>query len=166
MNGFFSKIIEKRVEEDGWIFCQTDSIYFAVKTLTHGKWIEQNDHYRLTLNNPKTGVIMEVAQQAEFPSFDEFKTRIKSNPLSIDRKKLHVSYTNSRGNNLEFTYPDQRFVDGQRINFDDWQLFDGPFIFSEKGSKIFEIRYRDEKVVLDFNRFEVKFEGMNNKRNQ
>ena len=166
VNGFFSKIIEKREEEDGWIFCQADSIYFAVRTLTRGKWIEQNDHYRLTLNNPKTGVIMEVAQQAEFPSFDEFKTRIKSNPLSIDRKKLHVSYTNSRGNNLEFTYPDQRFLDGQRINFDDWQLFDGPFIFSEKGSKIFEIRYRDEKVVLDFNRFEVKFEGMKGKLNQ
>ena len=43
VNGFFSKIIEKRTEENGWIFCQTDSVYFAVKTLTKGKWFEEKN---------------------------------------------------------------------------------------------------------------------------
>jgi len=102
VNGFFSKIIEQRVEEDGWIFCRSDSIYFAVKTLSRGKWHEQIDHFRLTLNNRKTGLILEVAQVSEFPSFAAFKSKIKSNPLKIDRKKLHVVYTNSRDDQLDF----------------------------------------------------------------
>jgi len=158
VNGFFSKIIEQRVEEDGWIFCRSDSIYFAVKTLSRGKWHEQIDHFRLTLNNRKTGLILEVAQVSEFPSFAAFKSKIKSNPLKIDRKKLHVVYTNSRGDQLDFTYPDQRFINGKKIDFNEWGLFEGPFVHAKRGSKIFEIQYGREKVVLDFNRFEARFD--------
>ncbi len=157
VNGFFSKIIAQRVEEDGWIFCQSDSVYFAVKTLTRGKWHEEKDHFRLTLNNRKTGLVMEVAQVSEFPSFAAFKAKIKSNPLKIDRKKLHVVYTNSRGDVLDFTYPDKRFVNGKKFDFWKWGLFEGPFINAKKGSKIFEIKYGREKVILDFNDFSVKY---------
>jgi hypothetical protein len=156
VNGFYSKIISERIEEDGWIFCQTDSIYFAVKTLTKGKWFEEKDHFRLTLKHRKTGIIMEVAQVAEYESFDDFKSQIKSNPLNIDLNKLHVTYTTSTGNKLDFKYSDKRFVNQNEINFENWQLFDGPFIQGIKGSKIFKIQYKDEKVILDFNDFSVK----------
>jgi len=156
VNGFFSKIIAERREEDGWIFCCTDSIYFAVKTLTKGKWFEEKDHFRFTLNNRKTGVIMEVAQISEYKSFTNFKSQIKSNPIEIDLNNLHVIYTNSRGDKLEFLFPDKRFVNKKKVLFENWQLFDGPFIRAKKGSKVFEIRYNGEIVVLDFNDLSVK----------
>jgi len=156
VNGFFSKIIEERTEEDGWIFCRSDSIFFAVKSLTKGRWFEEKDHFRLTLKKRKTGVIMEVAQFSEYPSFAAFKSQIKSNPLKVDLKNLQLSYTNSRGDKLNFQYPDKRFVNQKKIIFENWELFDGPFIQGKKGSKIFEIQYKGEKVILDFNDFSVK----------
>jgi hypothetical protein len=56
---------------------------------------------------------------------------------------------------LDFEYPDQRSVDGKKFNFEDWQLFEGPFVNSKKGRKIIEIQYKQEKVVLDFNDFSI-----------
>ena len=157
VNGFFSKIIEQRIKDSGWIFCSTDSIYFAVKTLTKGKWNEEKDHYRLTLNNRKTGVIMEVAQKSKFDSFESFQRQIKANKLGIKLNDLSVSYTNCDGDKLEFTYQKQRLINGQKIDFEKWPLFDGPFVKSAMGSKIFEITDGTEKMILDFNNFSVLF---------
>ncbi len=88
--------------------------------------------------------------------FSDFKSQIKSNSLKIDLKNMQVIYTNSRGDKLDFMFPDKRFVNKEKIFFGNWQLFDGPFIRAKKGSKVFEIRYEGEVVVLDFNDFSVK----------
>jgi hypothetical protein len=152
VNGFFSKAIENRVEEDGWIFCDTDNVYIAVKPLTKGVWHEEEDHFRFTLNSSKTGIVMEVAQKSEYPSFDAFKAQIKKNNLSVDIDKMHVAYTDSRGDKFDYTYPDKRSVNGKAITFDNWPLFGGPFVNSIKGSKIINLTYGKEKVTLDFNR--------------
>lgn len=163
VNGFFSKTIEKRIQDpSGWIFCQADSIYFSVLILTEGKWHEEKDHFRLTVNNRRTGVIMEVAQCFEYPSFEAFQNRIKSNYLFIDMDKLHVIYTNSRGDRLDFAYPDQRLLNGTKETFKDWPMFGGPFVNSKKGSKIIQIQYQSEKVILDFNHYSVKLEKISN----
>jgi hypothetical protein len=158
VNGFFPKIIDERIQDpSGWIFCRTDSIYFAVLILTEREWHEEKDHFRVTINNHRTGIIMEVAQQSEFPSFQAFQRKIHDNYLFIDMKKLHVIYTNSQGNRLDFEYPDKRSVNGKKVTFKDWHLFDGPFVNSKKGSKVIEIQYQKERVVLDFNVFSIQF---------
>jgi hypothetical protein len=125
--------------------------------LTEREWHEEKDHFRVTINNHRTGIIMEVAQQSEFPSFQAFQRKIHDNYLFIDMKKLHVIYTNSQGNRLDFEYPDKRSVNGKKVTFKDWHLFDGPFVNSKKGSKVIEIQYQKERVVLDFNVFSIQF---------
>jgi hypothetical protein len=157
VNGFFSKTIDERVADaSGWIFCRADSVYFAVRTLTNGVWHEEKDHFRLTLTSPKTGVIMEVARVSEFPSFAAFQNQIKANPLRLDLKNLRVNYTNSRSDDLDFAYPNTRLVNQQPITFENWPLFEGPFVNARKGSRIIEIQYGNEKVILDFNTWTVK----------
>ncbi|MBN2011293.1 hypothetical protein JW960_18255 [candidate division KSB1 bacterium] len=156
VNGFFPKIIEERNEDsDGWIFCKSDSIYFAVKLLTKGTWHEEPDHFRLTLNDRRTGVIMEVAQISEYPSFEAFKQQIESNALKIDLTNLHITYTNSHSDKLNFTYGKERIINGKKVNFKAWPLFSGPFVNSKMGSKIINIQYGKEKFILDFNDFSV-----------
>ncbi len=105
---------------------------------------------------------MEVAQFFEYPSFEAFQNRIKSNYLFVDMDKLHVIYTNSRDDRLDFTYPDQRLLNGTKETFKDWPLFGGPFVNSKKGSKIIQIQYQSEKVTLDFNHYSVKLEKISN----
>jgi len=165
VNGFFPKIIARRiVAPDGWIFCATDSIYFAVNAFTEGAWHEQDDHFRLTLNSRQTGVLMEVAQQSEYTSFDEFQKQIRKNPLQVDMENLRITYTNSNGGNLDFAYRKHRLLNGQKITFENWPLFAGPFVNSKIGSKIIEIQYGEDKVILDFNNDRVRFEGLKSNR--
>jgi len=160
VNGFFSKIIEERIQDQsGWHFCRADSIYFAVLMLTAREWREETDHFRVTMNNRRTGVIMEVAQRSEFPSFEAFQNKIKTNYLLIDMNKLRVVYTNSRRDWLDFTYPDKRLLNGKKVTFKNWSLFKGPFVNSKIGTKLIEIQYGKEKVVLDFNDYSVRFKN-------
>jgi len=157
VNGFFPKIIDERIQDgSGWIFCRVDSIYFAVLILTEREWHEEQDHFRVTINNRRTGIIMEVAQQSDYASFQAFQDSIRGNYLFIDMKKLHVIYTNSHGNRLDFEYPDKRSVNGKKIKFMDWELFEGPFVNSKKGSKVFAIQHQNKTVILDFNDYSVK----------
>lgn len=158
VNGFFPKIIDERIQdESGWIFCRADFIYFAVLILTERDWREEKDHFRVTINNRRTGVIMEAAQQSDFPCFEAFQNKIRGNYLFFDMKKLQVIYTSSRGDRLDFEYPDRRTINGKKVKFEDWQLFEGPFINSKKGSKIIQIQYQKEKVMLDFNDYSITF---------
>jgi len=159
VNGFFSKIIEQRIQDkSGWLFCKSDSVYFAVLMLTEREWHEEADHFRVMMSNRRTGVIMEVAQNSEFPSFEAFQQKIQNNYHHIDMNKLQVVYSNSRGDRLDFSYPDKRLLNGKKITFKNLPLFGGPFVNSKKGSRVFEIAYRDEKVILDFIDYTVKLE--------
>ncbi len=161
VNGFFSKIIKHRVEHpSGWIFCMADSVYFAVKTLMKGIWHEEDDHYRLTLNSRQTGVVMEVANKSQYSSFEAFQQQIMGNRLQIDMEALRVVYTNSNGDRLDFTHGKDRLINGEKVIFDNWPLFGGPFVKAKKESKLIEIQYGVEKVVLNFNNYDVKFEGI------
>jgi len=150
VNGFFSKIVEERTEKNGWIFCRTDSIFFAVKPITKGQWLENSDHYILHLDNTKTGIIMEISEQSDFPSFYKFIETIISNELTIDTEKLRVKYTNSEGFQLDLEYPDKRKLNGQDYNVYSDKLFEGPFINSFNEGKLIEIRYKEKKHILDF----------------
>ncbi len=161
VNGLFSKIITTRVTDpSGWIFCDTDSIYFAVKTLTEGNWHENQDHFRLTLDSRKTGIVMEVAQKSEYATFQDFMDQIKNNALNFDLKKLSAKYTNSRGDQLEFRFPDFRKVNDEEINLKDWPLFKGPFVNSELGSKVVTLSYGQDSVILDFGDFSIRHVAM------
>lgn len=150
VNGFFSKIINKKTEKNGWIFCSTDSIYFAIKPLTQGQWIENPDHYILKLNNRKTGIIMEIAEQSDFSSFKKFTETILSNKLIINNKNLTVNYTNSEDVHLEFKYPDKRYLNGKELNVYSNKIFEGTFINSKNHGMFIEINYKDKNLILDF----------------
>jgi hypothetical protein len=152
VNGFFSKIIEERTKKNGWIFCRTDSIYFAVKPVTIGCWSEKPEHYVLHLNNNKTGIIMEISEQSDFSSFTKFTQTILSNNLNIDPDKLRVLYTDSNGNQLDFEYPDKRKLNGKEYNVYSEKLFDGPFINSFNKGRLIEISYKDKNYILDFDK--------------
>ena len=159
VNGFFSKIIEQRVrKENGWIFCDADSIYFAVRPFTNGVWHEEESHFRLTLDNRRTGVLMEVANKSEYDSFLSFQRRITANPLKIDLKNLRVVYKNSNGTRIDFTHAGKRMIDGKQMTYKTWPLFGGPFVNSKKLSKVITIQYGVEKAILDFNDLSIKYE--------
>jgi hypothetical protein len=60
------------------------------------------------------------------------------------------------GDVLEFTYGETPKINDQPINYEDWKLFDGPFLYAEKGSRTLELRQGKLRRLLDFNSLTVK----------
>jgi len=157
VNGFFPKILDAREQDSsGWIFARADRVFFAVRPLTPGRWTEQPDHFRLTLDRRRTGLIFEAASARDYASFAEFQGRIRKNQLDVDLENLRVRYVTSRGVRLEFGYPARRLINGEPLDFSSWPLYSGPFINARPGARVFLLTQGREELVLDFNDFSVR----------
>jgi len=158
INGFFPHIITEKREQDGWIFCRADGVFFGVWTSVPGAWHREKNHDRLTLLHPKTAVILEAAAAKDEKSFDDFCARLRAGRPQFDESTLTATYTNLQGRRLQFTYREARLVDGGVVNLQDWPLFEGPWLNARPGTGIITLQYGTERVTLDFNTTTVRTE--------
>jgi hypothetical protein len=159
IDGFFPKTIDERTEDrSGWIFCRADSVYVAFFPLKPYQWIEENVDWRWRSGALKNGVVVEVGSSNEDGSFADFQNRIaKSRPAAenFDRT-LTVQYKTRHGDLMEFTYGGARSLNGKKIDFRSYKLFNGPFIQSERGSGVITMTYKNQGLQLDFNKVAIK----------
>ncbi|HTO04178.1 MAG TPA: hypothetical protein VL069_10780 [Opitutus sp.] len=166
INGFFSRDL-KNVTEDssGWIFAQGGDAYLAYRPLAAYTWepltkyksswgserVETGDK-RLVSPHLKNGTIVQAAGASEFPSFDAFKQAITALPLTFTLDPVPtVKMTTLRGKKVEFTYGKAPIVDGRKIDYTKWKLFEGPYLNAEKGSRKLTLTHGALERVLDFN---------------
>jgi hypothetical protein len=152
IDGFFAKdLINREVDDSGWIFCQGRNTYIAYFPLQPYEWIEEQECFRLRSYKLKNGCVIEVAQAEKYPSFSAFKDQIRTNTLVHDTfdRTLTVSYTTSSGDVMTFAYDGARQLNGKLVDFADYKLFQGPFLNAEIGSRKLEIRYKNNGMVLD-----------------
>jgi hypothetical protein len=155
VNGFFSKDLA-RLEEDasGWIFAQGGRTYLAYRPLAGYEWrpLEKGGK-RLRSPHGRNGTILQAASEAEFGSWEEFKSAIRALPLEIRlTPTLRVAFTTLRGKKVECTYGAAPRVDGRAVDHaKEWQLFSGPYLNAEVGSGILSLTHGRLRRVLDFN---------------
>jgi hypothetical protein len=166
INGYFSKDL-KNVSEDpsGWIFAQGGNAYLAYRPLAGYTWepltkyksvwasdrVETGDR-RLVSPHLKNGTIVQAAAADEFKSFDEFKQAIIRLPLQVKLEPTPtVRMTTLRGKKVEFTYGQAPVVDGRKVDYSKWKLFEGPYLNAEKGSRKLTLTHGRLERVLDFN---------------
>jgi hypothetical protein len=63
--------------------------------------------------------------------------------------------TSLRGRKLQFTYDQAPSVDGDPLDYSDWQLFEGTHLNSELGSRRLTISHGRLERILDFNTLSV-----------
>ena len=158
ISGFFPKSLTKReVDPSGWIFCHGGEAYIAYFPLAKYKWMEEENNWRLHSTVLKNGAIVQVAPASEFESFDAFKTRIRALPRSTKiEPNPRVSFTMLAGDVMEFTYDQIPKLNGVPVDYESWKLFEGPFLYAEKGSRTLEIKYGPMYRLLDFNTLKIK----------
>ena len=159
IDGFFPKTLNERTEDpSGWIFCRAGSVYVAFFPLKPYEWIEEKVNWRWRSNVLKNSVVTEVGSSEEDGSFGEFQKRIiRSKPaLSEDDKTLTVQYRTRAGDEMKFTYGGERILNGKKLDFKTYKLFNGPFIQSERGSGIVRMLSRGQVRELDFNKVVIK----------
>jgi hypothetical protein len=171
VNGFFSKdLIHLTEDASGWIFAQGGETYLAYYPMAPYHWEAHMEYKRLpstggyeyervesgsqVLISPhlKNGTILQAAAASEFSSFEDFKQQIRNLPLKIDLESTpEVQLQSLRGKEIRFKYGSAPMVDGKRIDYDKWKLFEGPYLNAEKGSRKLEITHGRLKRTLDFN---------------
>lgn len=169
INGFFSKDLEDLTEDpSGWIFARGGDAFLAYYPLAPYRWIpyRRYTHVRRDpvlddgkiLQSPslKNGTIVQAASAREFESFLQFQEAVRQLPLETRLEPLpSVRMTSLRGRELQFTFGHAPIVEGQPLNYDDWQLFEGTHLNSNLGSRRLTISHRNLQRVLDFNDFSV-----------
>ena len=153
VDGFFPKSLDRReVDASGWIFSQGGDSYVAVRPLKPYEWIEEDAGWRLRSHELRNGFVVEVAMASEYTSFDDFKEQIRSNPLDLTRftSTNRVSYTTSRGDVLDFRYPDARVLNGEPVDLSAMPLFQGPYVNGDGESQRLVITHGGMEHVVDF----------------
>lgn len=166
INGYFSKDLKNFSEDaSGWIFAQGGNAYLAYRPLAGYTWealtkykstwssdrLETGDR-RLVSPHLKNGTIVQAAGVEEFKSFEEFKQAIKALKLEVKLEPTPtIKMTTLRGKKVEFTYDQAPIVDGRKVDYSKWKLFEGPYLNAEKGSRKLTLTHGRLERVLDFN---------------
>jgi len=170
----FSRDINRRIEDDsGWIFGQGGPVYIAYRPFAPGEWkpvdwtgllkggagawfstgfkeLSEGSEC-LVSRSLKNGYIVEIAPVSAFETYRDFQETIKALPVEVQLEPTpKVSYTNLAGVKLEAEYGGTPSVDGEKVDYSSWKLFDGPFAQAERESQSLEMIYGSERYILDF----------------
>lgn len=158
INGFFSKDLDSMVEDpSGWIFAEAGRVYLAYRPLQDYQWDSlEGGGRRLVSPGLKNGTILQAASVDDFQSFSAFQERIRSGALEVDLDALQVSLTTWRGDRVVADHSGSLVVNGTRVIYNAWPLFDSPYLKAEVNSRMLEMRHGSQRRVLDFNRLEIR----------
>lgn len=174
INGFFSKdLVNVTEDKSGWIFAQGGSAYIAYRPLAPYHWehllgykqlpstsgykwerVDRGDKGDKLLVSPhlKNGTIVQAASSADFKDFAAFKAAIIALPLEFKLAPTPtVKMKTLRGHEVVFAFDAAPRVDGKKVDYSKWKLFEGPHLNAEKGSRKLTITHGRLERVLDFN---------------
>lgn len=159
ISGYFSKELERREEDDsGWIFAQGGEALIAYHPLADYEWRkEKKKGWRLHSSHLHNGAVLQVAPAGNYPSFEAFKRAVRNLPLSTQTDPVpQVQFTTLRGDRVEFTYGEEPLTNGQPVSYEDWPLYDSPFLEAEEGSNRLLMRDDSNHRLLDFEATKVE----------
>jgi photosystem II stability/assembly factor-like uncharacterized protein len=154
IDGFFPKNLDKRIELDNrWILSRAGTVYIAVYPLKEYEWIEEEVNFRFRSYDLRNGVVVEVGTQSEYDSFEKFIEHFSAAEVSYSETggSPQVRYITRNYDTLEFTFDGERIVNGDVVRFEEYRLFNSPYLRSDIENGIVEIIYGDKKRTLDFN---------------
>lgn len=175
VNGFFSKDLVN-VSEDklsGWVFAQGGNTYLAYRPLAPFHWehllgykqlpstsgykwerVDRGEKGDKLLVSPhgKNGTIVQAASAGEFKDFAAFQDAIRALPLEFTLSPVpSVRMRTLRGREITFAYGQAPKVNGKKVDYAKWKLFEGPHLNAERGSRKLTITHGRLERVLDFN---------------
>jgi hypothetical protein len=105
----------------------------------------------------QNGIIIQAAAASEFPDLAAFSKAIRALRLKTARDpRPKVSFRTLRGNQIECGYGETPTVNGAAVRYQDWKLFEGPFLNAERGSRRLTLTHGDLRRELDFSTLTMK----------
>ncbi len=114
-------------------------------------------HQRLVSPHLKNGLVVQVAPASAYPTFEAFQAAVRALPLETSTDPVaSVRFTALNGRQLQAAFGETPSIDGERVDYENWPLFEGPFAYAEPGSRQLELRYGPMRRLLDFNTLSVR----------
>lgn len=164
INGFFSKDLRDVTEDaSGWIFARGGNTYLAYRPFAPYRWIPYL-HYNsgwakerhdlggklLISEHLRNGTIVQAASVSEYPTFAAFQAAIRALPLEIRLDpRPSVKFTTLRGKSLLLSYGKPPVVNGRKVDYKTWKLFESPYLNAELNSRRLILTHGKLRRVLD-----------------
>lgn len=179
VDGFFPRNLEERiVDGSGWIVCKAGDTYVGWYPLQEYEWkeeleapantlsdvgrpqlerIKETGNWRLRSYKLQNGYVIEVRSKTEIGSFDRFRRALQTHvpKASLKPGAVSVNYVTIDGDRMAFSFPEDRSLNGQRMDLSKTKLFEGPFLHAEVGSEALTLTYKNQKRVLDFKNLKI-----------
>ncbi len=155
IDGFFPKSLDQRIiDSTGWIFCRAGRTYIAFYPLKPYSWIEEDVNWRLRSAERKNGAVVQMGAERIYGSFENFTTAIRKTHVNKNNfdQNLTIEYRSPAGDTMKFTYGGDRIINGKAVNFNDYGLFNGPFVKAAVGTGVITLQYKEQQRILDFNK--------------
>lgn len=153
IDGFFPKTLDERsVDSTGWVFSRGGNTAVAFYPLKPYEWIEEEKNWRWRSRELKNGLVVEVESvrtDADYRKFVRQMRQLRPSAGNYDQT-LTVSYTSIAGDVMTFTYDGPRILNGTSVDLTKTRFYDGPFMSSEVGSGVIELRHGGRVRILDF----------------
>ena len=180
INTFFSRDLTHRTEDSsGWIFAQGGPSYIAYRPFVAGEWRPTDwtgllaggagawissghnewgaGHQVYVSESPQNGYVVQIAATTDFDSFEAFVQAVKDLPIEFSLSPIATAtFTTLDGTQLRATYGETPTVNGHRVDYDQWPLFDGPFAQAKPGRNEVTMRHGDTMRRLNFRDGSIK----------
>ncbi len=156
INIFIPRMLEHfEIDTLKWIIGKRGNGYFGIR-IFGGKLSLMIDSisYNLRVYGDRICLIVESGGKVDFGNFDFFRSSLRDCISEFDSVNFIARHRSLRGFEMLFKYPEGRFLNGKKYELN-WNLFDGPYLNSEVGSKVLKISWQGKERILDFNKFEI-----------
>lgn len=160
VNGYFSRALSRREEdeESGWIFARGGEALIAYYPLAPYTWQRApGGDWRLFSPHRRNGAVVQVAPAGAYETFEAFKAAVRALPLkTTTAPQPRVQFTTLRGDQMTVRYGAEPRINGKGIAYEEWPLFEGPFLQASPGSGQLKMQYGRQHRLLDFNTVTLK----------
>lgn len=163
-------IKHKKEDESGWIFFDGGSVLFAVKFYHPYAWEEDRmfrgvKHNILRCDQRNTAVVVETSLPDAYKAtgtktvLDLFAEDILENTkldyVVKDVEYRETIYRSLKGDTLKLVFNYGRFINDEKINYDDWSLYSNPWMKQSVNGRFLHVSYGNETRVYDFEKWNI-----------
>ncbi len=147
---FPKSLLRREVDDSGWILAQGGAGYIAVRPFKPGHWREEESCHRFRSPHLTNGLVTEVADSADFSSWEEFKNKMRQTRLDLSQldSRVEVTYVTSSGDRMTFRFPDHRVLNGEELDLAATPLFASPYLNGD--DQVLRIHHSGEELILNF----------------
>lgn len=140
----FDQVLEK----NGWLFGRYGDVAVGLKMSNPYRWVEEGKYADMEVisDGSKHSVVCEV-RKLDGQSFEDFADELINNKIVFDDVKMELLYNSKAEGVLEISAAGKRRYNGRDEDLD-YASYASPYAYSKWGSKVVEINFYGEKIIL------------------